>query len=221
MSTCTMSGPLDRQWSAPNARRSQGCRQRPHRDGSGRRHAVDVRRARRQRCNISPFQTSGAGVRASAIRRSSMKSTTAYYNAPSAADRAVTRRPRRSLQPGPGSQRRSRTMPWPALTAASSRFLDAQFTGFQKLAFNQRNGGHYEFDAPSPGLHPSSRRRAGQQLPGRPYRQYPRSGRAEHRFWPARPPLLHDRRCQRPTAHCRYLHGQTAGMALTATAMRA
>jgi hypothetical protein len=41
------------------------------------------------------------------------------------------------------------------INGGSLAFFDGQFTGFQKIAYQpSSNGGHYEFDAPSPGLHP-------------------------------------------------------------------
>jgi hypothetical protein len=41
------------------------------------------------------------------------------------------------------------------VTGGSLKFFDGQFTGFQTLEYQPNsNGGHFEFDAPLPGLHP-------------------------------------------------------------------
>ena len=41
------------------------------------------------------------------------------------------------------------------INGGSLAFFDGQFTGFQKIAYQPNsNGGHFEFDAPSPGPHP-------------------------------------------------------------------
>jgi len=41
------------------------------------------------------------------------------------------------------------------VSGGSLNFLDAQFTGFQKIEYQpSSNGGHFEFDAPTPGPHP-------------------------------------------------------------------
>lgn len=41
------------------------------------------------------------------------------------------------------------------INGGSLAFFDGQFTGFQKIAYQPNsNGGHFEFDAPTPGAHP-------------------------------------------------------------------
>jgi len=200
MSSCTMSRPTG----PPTGRRpllsKPRIRQRPTAMGLVA-ATLSTSTCPRQRCNISRFQTSGAGVRESAIRRFLHESTTALQCCPRRRCRALA-----ALDALYNHARFSAPVKNHAVARINSgklEFLDAQFTGSKSWRFNPPQRRALRVRPPQSRPHPFPPRRLDSNFLS-PYRQYPRSAVLNIDFGRPRPPLLHDRRCQ-ATRHCRYL----------------
>ncbi|HTK76552.1 MAG TPA: hypothetical protein VL371_14900 [Gemmataceae bacterium] len=104
--------------------------------------------------SIAPFQNAGPG--GARINYSSFLQTIddRYYNA-AAGGGAATLAALNALYNNAQVLDAGEDHAVARINGGSLDFFDGQFTGFQKISYQPTaNGGHYEFDAPLPGLHP-------------------------------------------------------------------